>query len=128
MAYRRLIPRERSILTWAELWAEDDHLLSVRSHRLSSQYQRFPLSEIQAVSVTELPHWTISQIGWLASSTLLLGVSVLAPTLTALRVFFGIFTVWPFLFALQEVLRGPRCRTTIHTVTGAHVLAAVGRM
>ena len=54
MAYRRILPRERGWFSYAELWAEDDHLLSVLSRRISSSYQRFPLNEIQGITVTAL--------------------------------------------------------------------------
>lgn len=128
MAYRRILPRERAIFTYSELWAEEDHLLSVRSHRLSSSYQRFPLSEIHGISVTALPHWSVPQIGWLAGTGLLFTVSTLAPSLLPVRIALGLLTIWPLLFALREVLRGPRCRATIHTATGAHPLPAVARM
>ena len=127
MAYRRLLPRERGIFTYAELWAEDDHLLSVKSYRLTSAYQRFPLSEIQGLSITALPHWTVWQIAWLTTATLAFSVGVLAPALPGLKIFFGLVTIWPLLLAVREVLLGPRCRAAIHTATGVHAVPAVAR-
>ena len=127
MAYRRILPRERGMFSYAELWAEDDHLLSVLSRRISSSYQRFPLNEIQGITVTALPHWTVPQIAWLASTGLLFALSAVAPALTLFKVALGALTVWPFLIALREVLRGPRCRAMLHTATGGHALPAVAR-
>lgn len=126
MAYRRLLPRERGIYSYAELWAEDDHLLSVKSTRINVEYQRFPLRGVQAISITTLPHWTWPQIAWLLSSGAVLIATALVP-ISVLRMFLAAFTVWPFVLAVRELMRGPRCRTFIHTVTGSHALPAVSR-
>ena len=128
MSYRRLLPRERSLFRFAELWAGDDHLLSVRSYRLSEQYQRFPFSAIQSIAVTELPHWTARQIAALGVSGALFLASVALPSWTVFRVSLGLLTAGPLALALREVLRGPRCKTTIRTAAGEQQIPAVARM
>lgn len=126
-SYRRIIRRERGIFSYAELWTGGDHLLSAASNRMSVTYQRFPLAEIQAISITTLPHWTWPQIATLAATGLLFTAAVFSQSITWVAVLLGAFTIWPFLLAIREVARGPRCRTLFHTATGAHPLPAVSR-
>jgi hypothetical protein len=60
--YKRLTGKRRSIVSFTQLWMAPDHILLVRSSRITERYQRFALSDIQAVVVTATPDRTVFQI------------------------------------------------------------------
>lgn len=127
MSLRRLLPRERGVLTWAELWADEHQFVSVASRRVQEQYQRFRFDEIQAIGVTELPHWTLPQLGWLAVALALVTVPLVLVAWPPGKAIWTAITIWPLLLAIREVARGPRCRVLFYTAAGAQPVPAIQR-
>lgn len=127
---RRLLPRERSLWSFAELWADEHQFIAVHSRRAQEFYQRFRFEDVQAIAVTELPHWTIWQMLWVVGGLMVLAApwrwwALGGPWGQALL---ACFTVWPLVFAIRELARGPRCRVVFHTAGGAQTIRAVARL
>jgi hypothetical protein len=53
--YQRLTGRKRTLLGYSQLWLAPDHILLVKSTHFAESYQRFALTDIQAIVVTETP-------------------------------------------------------------------------
>jgi hypothetical protein len=59
--YRRLTGRNRALFGYTQLWLAPSHILLVKSARFTEQYQRFSLTDIQAIVITNLPDRTALQ-------------------------------------------------------------------
>lgn len=58
--YRQLPGRRRGILRGASMWMAGDHLLFVKSYRVSEEYKRFQFRDVQAIVVARCPRFHIS--------------------------------------------------------------------
>lgn len=123
---RLLLPRERGILRYAELWQEGDELLSVHSSRFSDRYARYRLRDIQALVLTEFPLWNAWRASWLGLSVFFtLAIGLGAPGRWKLwAVLPGLVLLW----AVLHLARGPRCRLVLHTAVSTVTLEAVRTM
>lgn len=126
MTKRLLLPRERGLLRYAELWQDGDALLSVHSTRFSDRYARYRLQDIQALVLTEFPLWNVWRAWWLGISAFLTLLLLLAPpgAWKLFAVFPGVFLLW----ALFYLARGPRCRLVLHTAVSTVSLESVRTM
>jgi hypothetical protein len=125
--YRRIGPRERDWFWYYELWLGPDHLLQLRSSRFTEEYQRFLYKDIQAITVTETSRYPAWQIAWLALSAALLIAANVIPEFALTRGLASIPPAVSLLFALRDVIRGPRCITMLYTAVSAEPLRAIAR-
>ena len=126
--YEQLLPRERGWLSYFEVWANEDHLLHIRSTRFAEDYQRFRWKDIQTISVTEFPHGTGTQWMIVIAAGFLSLAGLLIPTAWGWRVFFGLPALLGLVLGVRDLVRGPKCRFVVQTAAGSEVLAAVRRM
>jgi hypothetical protein len=126
LAYRQLTKKKRSLAGYSQLWLGQDHVLLVNSSRFSERYQRFLLSDIQAISVTAGPDVLALQ--------LLAGVVAVAWGMLALMVkaifgksFFAISGVLFLILVFIDMARGPRCRCLLYTAVSQLRLRPVAR-
>jgi len=126
MNRRLLLPRERGIVRFAELWLDGEELLYVHSSRFSDSYSRYRLRDIQAFVLTEHPLWNVWRAWWLGLSLFLTVVLMIAPPRAwkLWAILPGIFLLW----AVFHLLRGPRCRLVLHTAVSTVTLEAVRTM
>lgn len=123
---RLLLPRERGLLRYSELWQEGDELLYVHSSRFSDRYARYRLRDIQALVLTEFPLWNAWRAAWLGVSVFLtLAIALGAPG--AWKLWAAGPTVLTF-WAVVHLARGPRCRLVLHTAVSTVTLEAVRTM
>jgi hypothetical protein len=124
MNRRQLAPRARGVFRYSELWLEDDQLLYRSSTRFAERYLRFKLADVQGIVCTYFPLWTPFRIFWLASSL------VFSLALLTLPPGNWKWTSLPFvislLWALADLIPGPRCRVVIHTAVSAVAIDALG--
>jgi hypothetical protein len=123
---RLLLPRERGLIRFAELWLEDDALLAVHSTRISDRFARYRLRDVQAVVLTEQPLWNGWRAAWLGVSALFTLILVAFPPRfwKLWAIFPGFFLLW----AIAHLARGPRCRLVLHTAVSTVTLEAVRTM
>lgn len=124
--YRRVTRKKRSLAGYSQLWMAPDHLLLVNSHRFSENYQRFLLSDIQAISVTDGPDVLAIQLlaGLAAIGWILLAVYVNA---VWAKWFFAVSGALFLALALVDIGRGPRCRCLLYTAVSQLRLRPVSR-
>src|SRR5258708_3448740 len=125
--YRRLTGRSRTLVGYSQLWMGPDHILLVKSTRLSEDYQRFAFSDIQSIAVTQRGDRTVFQV--------IAGLTMLAWTLAALAVssifgkwFFAVTGLLGCAWVIMDIVGGPRCRCYLRTAVSRELLAPVCRM
>jgi hypothetical protein len=122
--YLRLTGKQRTWTGFSQAWLGSDHLLVVNSIRLVERYQRFALSDIQALVVSEGGKRAV----WQA----LVMVFCLYPALrvqsTFGRGFFAAVGSVALVLAIVDVGRGPKCRCVLQTAVSRERLFPVSRM
>ena len=124
--YKPLTGKRRGLASFSQLWMGPDHILLVRSSRVTERYQRFALADIQSIVITATPDRTVLQI--------LAVITAIAWGALALTVDFA-FWEWFFLatgalgvlLAISDIARGPRCRCTLYTAVSQEPLPPVSR-
>lgn len=120
--YQRLPGKAFSLLGSSTLWLGADHILSVRSRRLSEDYERFYLREIQAIVLREKEGLAFPLELILILCMLGLGVAALRNYWIAVpAVLIGA------VYAYQK-LCGTRCVGHVKTATGTRQLPALSRI
>lgn len=126
MSRRLLLPRERGLFRYAELWEDGGELLYVNSSRFSDRYSRFLIADIQALVVTAFPLWNPLRTASLGLSFFFTLLNlILAP---------GRWAWWAIVpgiwlaYAVFDVARGSRCRLVLHTAVSTVTIEAVRTM
>ncbi|MCD4654816.1 hypothetical protein K8T06_12890 [bacterium] len=113
------------------LYLADDHLLSVFTSATTEKYKRFYYSDIQAFQVTQTRVGSI--INGILSILLLICAIILvwfADQRSLQEIIFASFFLLflPLTALLVSVLRGPTCKTWIHTPVQSVELPSLGRI
>ena len=122
--YIRLTGRKRTWTGSSQAWLGNDHLLVVHSIRFVERYQRFALSDVQAIVISQGGRRGI----WQSLIVLLcfsLGVS---STSTFGRGFFAAIGSIALTLAIIDIARGPRCRCLLQTAVSRERLLCIARM
>ena len=111
---------------YSQLWLGEGHLLLVRSARVSENYQRFALEDIQAIVISDRPDFRALQVlavivslGWAALA--------LAMSSTFGQGFFVITGLCGLAIAVIDIGRGPRCHCVLHTAVSKEPLSPICR-
>lgn len=124
--YRPLLGKRRTLLGNSSLWLGPDHLLSVRSYRLSfrEEYRRYYFREIQAICLQDLSG--VSIVRWWDVVAL---VAILLLAMFAVKgwVSGGIIACLALLY-IAAMLRRPTCRCSIYTAVSSEVLRSLHRV
>jgi len=124
--YHRLTGRRRTLLGYSQLWLGDDHILLVQSTRFAEDYRRFALTDIQAISVTDLPSRLFQQVA-MAAAALAWTLSALAVNFILAKFFLAFTGSLALAYAVIDLARGDRCRCYLHTAVSKELLATVSR-
>ncbi len=111
----------------AALYDGGDHLLQVTSLRVQHEYQRFPYSEMRAITVTEAPLWTTARIVRLLVFTLMLVLAML-PAQVGLRVGLAIVPGTLLMLQVWSLAQGRRCVARVISLSGEWPLRGLGTM
>ena len=125
--YTRLTGRKRTPLGYTQLWLGPDHLLLVRNRRVSEQYQRFSLADIQAIVVTHLPDQMLLQIAVLAA----IGVGAggfFAVSSIFVKILFAAMAAFGLIVMISNIALGPRCLCHLQTAVSRELLPPVARV
>lgn len=122
--YVRLTGRKRTWTGFSQAWLGNDHLLIVHSIRFVERYQRFALSDIQAIVVSEGGRRAV----WQSVVTILCFSLSLSANATFGRGFWGIIGSVALALAIFDFARGPRCRFFLQTAVSRERLLCVSRM
>ncbi len=122
--YVRLTGKKRSWTGFSQAWLGNDHLLIVHSIRFVERYQRFALSDIQAIVVTEGGRRAV----WQALVVLVCISLGLSRTSAFAKGFWGTIGSVALALAIVDVARGPRCRCFLQTAVSRERLLCVSRM
>jgi hypothetical protein len=122
--YVRLTGKKRTWTGFSQAWLGNDHLLIVSSIRFVERYQRFALSDIQAIVVTEGGRRAV----WPALVILMCISLGLSRTSAFAKVFWGIVGWVALVLAIVDIARGPRCRCFLQTAVSREPLLCVSRM
>ncbi|MFN9460757.1 MAG: hypothetical protein ACK6D7_25795 [Acidobacteriota bacterium] len=123
--YRMLTGWSPGWLRSAALYDGGDHLLQVTSLRLQHEYQRFPYTEIRAISVAEAPLWT----GWRVARLVVLALSTglaLLPAQLGLRVGLALLPATLLVLQIWSIGRGRRCVARLISLSGEWPLPGLG--
>jgi hypothetical protein len=124
--YKPLTGKRRGLASFSQLWLAPDHILLVRSSRLTERYQRFALADIQSLVITATPDRTVLQI--LAVITALAwGALAVTVAVTFWKWVFIATGAVGVLLAILDIARGPRCRCTLYTAVSQEPLPPVSR-
>ncbi len=122
--YARLTRKRRTWSGFSQAWLASDHLLVVHSTRFTERYQRFALSDIQAIVITEGGRRAIWP-GLIALFSLILGLSA---TSSFGRGFWAGIGVVALALAVLDIARGPRCRCWLQTAVTRERILCISRM
>lgn len=125
--YKRLTGKRRGFAGFSQLWMGPDHLLLVRSSRITEHYQRFSFSDIQSVVVTATPDRTVLQVLGVLTA-LAWGALALAMDSRFAKGFFLVTGALLVALAVIDIARGPRCRCTLYTAVSQEPLSPVSRL
>jgi hypothetical protein len=123
-SYVKLTRKKRTFAGFSQAWLGSDHLLVVHSIRFVERYQRFALSDIQAIVVSEGGRRAV----WQGLIVLLCLSTGLSARSTFGRGFFAVVGAIALLLAILDIARGPRCRCFLQTAVSRERLASVSRM
>jgi hypothetical protein len=117
--YRRLPGKRRTVVSATSLYLGPDHILQVRSNRISEEYQRFYFQDVQSVVLRKSAPmhyaWTVSFVV-LALLTARVSGNALWPFGI---LFIGAFFLW---------LRGPSCEVQLRTAVTSERLLSLHRL
>jgi hypothetical protein len=99
----------------------------LKSTRFTEEYQRFALSDVQAIVVTALPDRTVSQVA-AAGAAILWTLGMLAVSSTYAKAFFAVTGVLALAWVIVDIARGQRCRCYLHTAVSRELLVPVSRL
>jgi hypothetical protein len=124
--YKPLTGKRRAIASFSQLWLGPDHILLVRSSRITERYQRFAFADIQSIVITSTPDRTVLQI--LAVITAIAwGALAMATDSRFAGGFFLVTGVLAVVLAAIDIARGPRCTCTLYTAVSQEPLHPVSR-
>ncbi len=127
--YRKLTGRDRTFLGYSQLWLGPDHILLVKSTRITEQYQRFALADIQSITITEsrnrMPVWIAESA---AVADAVDGGIFRISALSLRKYFFAITGAMALALVIADIARGPRCRCYLTTAVSRELLRPVSRM
>ncbi len=104
--YKPLTGKRRAIASFSQLWMGPDHILLVRSSRVTERYQRFAFADIQSIVITSTPDRTVLQI--LAVITAIAwGALAMATDSRFASGFFLVTGVLAVVLAAIDIARGP---------------------
>jgi hypothetical protein len=125
MNWVRLLPRNRRLFSYAELWADETQFLAIESWRWQHRYKRFRFDEIEAVLITALPTFNGGMIVRGLITLAILSLLITLEVKLQIGRWLAILLIWPVIFFVLELLRGNRCHVEFVTATGGHVIKAV---
>jgi hypothetical protein len=123
--YKRLPGKRRGLTSTDTLWIGPDHLLSVRSYRLTEHYRRFYFRDIQALSMQVVKTPGMAWIDWCVAAAVLfllfLFFATTSPFWITLTILAAIVYAW---------IRARRatCTTWIQTAIGTERLPSLRRV
>ena len=122
--YQRLSRKQRTLIGFSQLWLAPDHILLVRSTRFMERYQRFSLSDIQAIVVTELPDRAAFQFAVLAVVIAAAGGFFAVSSMVA-KIPLAVVAAIGMGIILTNIALGPACRCYLHTAVSKELLPVV---
>jgi hypothetical protein len=126
--YRKLTGKKRTLTGFSQAWLGSDHLLIVNSSYYAERYQRFMLSDIQAIVISDAPkrtnYWQLIALLLAIASA---GLALRAGSLFG-KGFFAITGVIASAVAVRDISRGPRCRCVLQTAVNRERLLPVSRI
>ena len=128
MTYLKLTGKRRNWMQFSQLFLGYDHLMLLKSSRISETYSRYLLKDIQAIVVTELEPEPLRQILFGMVALLAFVAAVLVPDSWWLKGLFGVPAALALALVVVDVLRGRRCRCMLRTAVSEHVLHPLTRV
>jgi hypothetical protein len=125
--YRRLTGRKRGFVGYSQLWLGPGHILLLKSTRFAEEYQRFTLSDIQAIVITGLPVRAFVYAAGAATAGIW-AVGMLVATSMFAKIGSGLVGSALLAWAVADIARGPRCRCHLYTAVSRELLAPVSRL
>jgi len=127
VVYRKLTRTRRTPAGSSQLWIAEDHLLAVNRNWFVESYQRFRLSDIHCIVVSQRPSWLGLQVTLLAVTLLIFSLIEWQAGSANTRIAW--LFLWVPILAWQagDLARGPYCRCTIQTAVSSVRLGAISR-
>lgn len=126
--YTKFPAKKRKLIGNDRIWTADDHILLVESTGISERYKRFYFKDIQAIQIIKTRAGFIR----LAVAAALLLICVVSGSVVyryipkpAFLIPFMVFGVFPILYIIRQVIKGPACKCRIYSSVREEVLSPV---